>query len=157
MDICFQTCICLWQISQIQTCLRVVLVVGPVLVLTLSAFMNSIASHPSGPHGRLYQKMVIRPPLLGREGSTQFAQGFPDRCANSTACRLCCLLPRSVQLSLLSTHSHNPCLWGESDVPNRTTPNIQGYNITLTTTQGQEAIKQSKNNNSQGPDKLNIT
>ena len=34
--------------------------------------------------------------------------------------------------------------------------NIQGYNynITLTTSQVQEAIKQSKNNNSQGPDKL---
>ena len=33
---------------------------------------------------------------------------------------------------------------------------MQGYNITLTTTQVQEAIKQGKNNNSQGPDKLNI-
>ena len=39
---------------------------------------------------------------------------------------------------------------------NRATHNIQGYNITLTTSQAQEAIKQSKNNNSQGPDKLNI-
>ena len=39
---------------------------------------------------------------------------------------------------------------------NRPTHNIQGYNITLTTSQVQEAIKQSKNNNSQGPDKLNI-
>ena len=38
----------------------------------------------------------------------------------------------------------------------RATQNIQGYNITLTTSQFQEAIKQSKNNNSQGPDKLNI-
>ena len=32
----------------------------------------------------------------------------------------------------------------------------QGYNITLTVCPVQEAIKQSKNNNSQGPDKLNI-
>ena len=39
---------------------------------------------------------------------------------------------------------------------NRATHNIQGYNITLTTSQVQEVIKQSKNNNSQGPDKLNI-
>ena len=39
---------------------------------------------------------------------------------------------------------------------NRATHKIQGYNITLTITQVQEAIKQSKNNNSQGPDKLNI-
>ena len=39
---------------------------------------------------------------------------------------------------------------------NRATQNIQGYNITLTTIQVQETIKQSKNNISQGPDKLNI-
>ena len=39
---------------------------------------------------------------------------------------------------------------------NRATHSIQGYNITLTTSHVQEAIKQSKNNNSQGPDKLNI-
>ena len=38
----------------------------------------------------------------------------------------------------------------------RATQNIQGYNITLTTSHVQEAIKQSKNINSQGPDKLNI-
>ena len=38
----------------------------------------------------------------------------------------------------------------------RATQNIQGYNITLTTSQVQQAIKQSKNNNSQGPDKLNV-
>ena len=46
----------------------------------------------------------------------------------------------------------------------RRTQNIQGYIITLTTSQVQEAtisqvqeaIKQSKNNNSQSPDKLNI-
>ena len=39
---------------------------------------------------------------------------------------------------------------------NRETHEIQGYQITLTTTQVQEAIKQSKPNNSQGHDKLNI-
>ena len=38
---------------------------------------------------------------------------------------------------------------------NRTTQKIQGYNITLITTQVQEA-KQSKNKNSNGPDKQNI-
>ena len=38
----------------------------------------------------------------------------------------------------------------------RATQNIQEYNITLTTSQVQEAIKQSKNNNSHCPDKLNI-
>ena len=40
---------------------------------------------------------------------------------------------------------------------NRATHNIHGYNITLTTSHVQEAIKQSKkNNNSQRPDKINI-
>ena len=39
---------------------------------------------------------------------------------------------------------------------NKQTHNIQAYSITLTTSQVQEGIKQSKNNNSQGPDKLNI-
>ena len=39
---------------------------------------------------------------------------------------------------------------------NRATHKIQGYNITPTTNQAQEAIKQSKNNNLQGPNKLNI-
>ena len=38
----------------------------------------------------------------------------------------------------------------------RATQNIQGYNITLTTFQVQEAIKQSKYNNSQGPENVNI-
>ena len=36
----------------------------------------------------------------------------------------------------------------------RATHKIQGFNITLTTTQVQEAIKQSTNNNTQGPNKL---
>ena len=39
---------------------------------------------------------------------------------------------------------------------NRVTHKKQGYNITLTTTQVQETLKPSKNNNSHGPDKLNI-
>ena len=39
---------------------------------------------------------------------------------------------------------------------NRATHTIQGYNITLTTTQVLDAINQGKNKNSQGPDILNI-
>ena len=39
---------------------------------------------------------------------------------------------------------------------NRATQKIQGHKIALTTIQVQEAIKHSKNNNSHGPDKLNI-
>ena len=66
MDICFLTCICLWQISQIQTFLFKV--VGPGLVSTSPAFVSSSASHPAGPHGRHGKKTV------NRGGSTQFAQ-----------------------------------------------------------------------------------
>ena len=54
MDICFLTCICLWQILQIQT--RVFNVVVPGLVSTSPAFVRSSASHPAGPHGRLAKK-----------------------------------------------------------------------------------------------------
>ena len=64
----------LWQISQIQTCLRVV--VGPGLVSTTPAFMRSISSHPAGPHSRLAQKMVIGPPLLGAGGVDTIFTGF---------------------------------------------------------------------------------
>ena len=92
VDICFLTCICLWQILHIQTCLRVV--VGPGLVTTSPAFMRSIASHPAGPHGRLTKKRQSGPHCW--EGSTQFAQGSPDRCDSSTACRLCRLEPYKV-------------------------------------------------------------
>ena len=70
MDICFLTCICLWQISQIQTCLFKV--VRPELVSTSPAFVNSSASHLAGPHA---QKSVNRGPIAGGwEGLTQFAQ-----------------------------------------------------------------------------------
>ena len=80
MDICFLTCICLWQISHIQT--RLFSVVGPGLVSTSPAFVSSSASHPVGPHGRHAQKTGMPkngksgPHCWGREGSTQFAQQF---------------------------------------------------------------------------------
>ena len=75
MDICFLTCICLWQISQIQTFLFIV--VGPGLVSTSPAFVSSSASHPAGPHGRHAQKNgKSGPHCWGRGGSTQFAQQF---------------------------------------------------------------------------------
>ena len=65
MDICFLTCICLWQISQIQTFLFKV--VGPGLVSTSHAFVSSSTSQPAGPH-------KSGPHYWGRGGSTQFAQ-----------------------------------------------------------------------------------
>ena len=73
MDICFLTCICLWQISQIQTFLF--RVVGPGLVSTSPAFVSNSASHPAGPHGRHAKKNgKSGPHCWGRGGSTQFAQ-----------------------------------------------------------------------------------
>ena len=73
IDICFLTCICLWQISQIQTCLRVV--VGPGLVSTSPAFMRSIAIQRVRMAG-LPKKMVIGPPLLGAGGVDTICTGF---------------------------------------------------------------------------------
>ena len=58
---------CLWQISQIQTCLCVV--VGPGLVSTSPAFMRSIDRHTAGPHGRLAQNTDIGPPFLTSSSS----------------------------------------------------------------------------------------
>ena len=62
--------------------------------------------------------------------------------------------------STTSSHSIRNTLKHETHKTNRSidraTQNIQGYNITLTTSHVQEAIKQSKNNKSQGPGKLNI-
>ena len=73
MDICFLTCICLWQISQIQTLLFKV--VGPGLVSTSPTFVSSSTSHPAGPHGRHAQTNGKSGPHgWGRGGSTQFAQ-----------------------------------------------------------------------------------
>ena len=74
IDICFLTCICLWQISQIQTCLCVV--VGPGLVSTLSDFMRIIARNQAGPHGRFAKNTVIGPPLLGTEGVDSICSRF---------------------------------------------------------------------------------
>ena len=45
MDICFLTCICLWQMSQIQT--RLFKVVGPGLVSTSPAFVSKLLLQPS--------------------------------------------------------------------------------------------------------------
>ena len=66
IDICFLTCNCMWQISQIQTCLRVV--VGPRLVSTSPAFMRSIASHPAGPHGAYWCIVGFVTSLLRHNG-----------------------------------------------------------------------------------------
>ena len=75
LDICFLTCICLWQISQIQTFLFGV--VGPGLVSTSPAFLRNSANHPAGPHWPACPKNgKSRPHCWGQGGSTQFAQQF---------------------------------------------------------------------------------
>ena len=86
MDICFLTCICLWQISQIQTFLFKV--VGPGLVWTLTAFVSSSASHPAGPHGRHAQITVNRAPkvyqVLSLFMHLQLSQGLSYPVARSS-------------------------------------------------------------------------
>ena len=92
MDICFLTCICLWQISHIQT--RLFSVVGPGLVSTSPAFVSSSASHPAGPHGRHAQKTVNRAPMLGAGGFDTICTAVLVCCDSSTTCRLCRLEPQ---------------------------------------------------------------
>ena len=102
MDICFLTCVCLWQISQIQTFLFKVVGLG--LVSTSPAFVSSSASHPAGPHA---QKTENRATIaVGRGGLTQFAQQLEYRCDSSTACRLCLLEPKFLSLRLIRTYIH---------------------------------------------------
>ena len=99
MDICVLTCICLWQISQIQTCLFKV--VGPGLVSTSPAFVSNSASRPAGPHA-------------GRFGT--ICTSACVRCDSPTACRMCRLEPHihtslhpplSPQLDQLPRLSHH--------------------------------------------------
>ena len=72
IEICFLSCICLWQISQIQTWLSVV--VGPGFVSTSPAIMRSSARHPAGPHGRLAKKSKSGPHYWRRDVWTPFSQ-----------------------------------------------------------------------------------
>ena len=59
-------------------------------------------------------------------------------------------------LSNISTHIVKNAPHNTNISINRATHKTQKYNITRSTTQVQEAIKQSKNNNLQSLDKLNI-
>ena len=96
MDICFLTCICLWQISQIQTSLF--RVGGPGLVSTSPAFVSNSASHPAGPHAQKNGKSG--PHLLGAGRFDTICTAAGVRCDSSTACRLCRLEPSFITLIL---------------------------------------------------------
>ena len=75
MDIYFLPCSCLWQISQIQT--RLCVVVGPVFVSTSPALMRSSA------------KTVNRAPIAGGVRFRHTCTAVCIRFDSSTACRLC--------------------------------------------------------------------
>ena len=66
IDSCFLTCICLWQISQIQTCLCVCCRTW--ISLDIAAFMRSIASHAPCSQGRLSKKWYRAPIVEGGRG-----------------------------------------------------------------------------------------
>ena len=78
---------------------------------------------------------------------TQFTEGFRFRLDYQTTNIHTANIPNNSQI-LSSTQ--------QTRYINREAQKLQGHNITQTTTQVQEAIKQSKNNNSHGPDKLDI-
>ena len=105
MDICFLTCICLLQISQIQT--RLFDVVGTGLVSTSPVFLRSSANHPVGQHGRLTKKTVNWAPLWGAGRFDTICTAVRDRCDSSTACRLCRLQPAKGGHHLLCNRVHH--------------------------------------------------
>ena len=83
MDICFPTCSCLWQISQIQT--RLFKVIGRGLVSTSPAFVSSSASHPAGPHA---QNTVNRAPIAGGGKVRHNLQFFISLFCRTATCTL---------------------------------------------------------------------
>ena len=64
LDICFLTCICLWQISQILT--RLFKVVGPGLVSTSAAFAPLMGAGRSTQFAQQLVSAVTVPRLVGR-------------------------------------------------------------------------------------------
>ena len=79
IDICFLPCICLWQISQIHTCLRVV--VGPGLVSTSPPFYEDQCQTSSGSaYPACPRNGKSGPNCWLQEGSTHFSQRFARRC-----------------------------------------------------------------------------
>ena len=83
MDICFMTCICLWQISQIQSCLFKV--VGPGLVSTSPAFCEQQRQPSSGSACPVCPKNGKSIP---HRGGGKIRHNL-DSCVSSTTCRLC--------------------------------------------------------------------
>ena len=95
-DVCFLL-ISLWQISQIQTCVRVCF--GPGFVSISPAFNSSSASQPAGPLGWPAQKNGRNgPPLRGAGGVSTICAALSSN--SPTTCRLysfgsgCTLLDR---------------------------------------------------------------
>ena len=80
-------CICLWQRSQIHTCLCDI--VGPGFALASPAFMKSSASHPVCPPGQHGQNSKSDPIALGCCRFTICTAVCQCHCDSSTACRLC--------------------------------------------------------------------
>ena len=88
-DVCFLV-ISLWQISQIQTCVRVCF--GPGFVSTSPAFDSSCTSQPAGPLGRPAQKPVETGPHCG--GQEEWVQFVLRWAATVQPCVGCTLLDR---------------------------------------------------------------
>ena len=85
-------CICVWQISQIQTCWS--MIVGPGFVWTSPAFTRSSASHPVVPNDRFAKITVNRTTIAGGGCfDTIFTAVYWNRCDSSATCRRCRLEP----------------------------------------------------------------
>ena len=71
------------------------------ICLDIAGFYEEYCQPSSGSAWLACLKTEIGPPLLGREGSTQFVQGLRDRCDSSIACRLCRLEPGGGLITLI--------------------------------------------------------
>ena len=111
IDICFITCMCLWQTSNIQTCLCVC---GSRtwISVDIDRFYEGYCQPSSGSAWPTCPKTVIGPPLLGSGGVDTICTGF-----DSPLCRL---------ESRLSSKSKNPCIQNYTTVRNDHTHGHRG-------------------------------
>ena len=96
--------------------------------LDIARFYEEYYQPSSGSAWPACQRDVNRPPLLGREGSTQFAQGMPDRCVSSTACRLCRLEPKHTLPHLHCRHATTQCTGDFTITSTHTEARVQSRN-----------------------------
>ena len=100
MDIFFPLCICLWMISQIQTCLCVGCRTS--ICLKITHFYEDQCQPYIGQNGKSGA-------IVGTRGFDTICTAVCNRCDSSTACMLCCLVPGIYVITVIADDLHFRC------------------------------------------------